>query len=168
MQVQRRLRNGIGGNVSYSYSKLMDDGMLGGRGQGGSVLAQNWLDLKAERALSPSNQTNRLSTGLQFSSGQGLHAAALLHGWKAHVLKDWTVMTNVNIASGLPETPLLTSITKGTGISGQLRPEVVGAALPRDTRISLQYQCVLVGSDSGWTVWATPAATSLPGPPSSA
>jgi trimeric autotransporter adhesin len=130
VQVQRRLRNGIGGNVSYSYSKLMDDGMLGGRGQGGSVLAQNWLDLKAERALSTSNQTNRLSTGLQFSSGQGLHAAALLHGWKAHVLKDWTVMTNVNIASGLPETPLLTSITKGTGISGQLRPEVVGPLYP--------------------------------------
>ena len=25
--------------------------MLGGRGQGGSVLAQNWLDLTAERAV---------------------------------------------------------------------------------------------------------------------
>ncbi|MGA7239075.1 MAG: TonB-dependent receptor, partial [Bryobacteraceae bacterium] len=130
VQVQRRLRNGIGGNIAYSYSKLMDDGMLGGRGQGASVLAQNWLDLKAERALSTSNQTNRLTTGLQFSSGQGLHAAALLHGWKAHVLKDWTVMTNVTLASGLPETPLLTSITKGTGISGQLRPEVVGPLYP--------------------------------------
>jgi hypothetical protein len=130
VQLQRRLRNGLGGNVAYSYSKLMDDGMLGGRGQGASVLAQNWLDLKAERALSSSNQTNRLSTGLQFSSGQGLHAAALLKGWKAHALKDWTIMTNVNVASGLPETPTLTSITKGTGISGQLRPEVVGQLYP--------------------------------------
>jgi trimeric autotransporter adhesin len=130
VQVQRRLRNGIGGNVSYTYSKLMDDGMLGGRGQGASVLAQNWLDLKAERALSTSNQTNRLTTGLQFSSGQGLHAAALLKGWKATLLKDWTIMTNVTLASGLPETPLLTSITQGTGISGQLRPEVVGPLYP--------------------------------------
>ncbi len=130
VSIQRRLRNGLGGNVAYTYSKLMDDGMLGGRGQGGSVLAQNWLDLSAERAISSSNQTHRLSTGLQFSSGQGLHAAALLRGWKAHVLKDWTIMTNVNIASGLPETPLLTSITKGTGISGQLRPEVVGPLYP--------------------------------------
>ncbi len=48
--------------TSAILSKLMDDGMLGGRGQGASVLAQNWLDLNAERALSHSNQTNRLST----------------------------------------------------------------------------------------------------------
>ncbi len=130
VQMQRRLRNGIGGNASYSYSKLMDNGQLGGRGGGGSALAQNWLDLKAERAISTSNQTNRLSTGLQFSSGQGLHAAALLKGWKATLLKDWTVMTNINIASGTPETPLLIAITKGTGISGQLRPEVVGPLYP--------------------------------------
>ena len=39
-------------------------------------------------------------------------------------------MTTVSIASGLPETPLLTSITRGTGISGQLRPEVVGPLYP--------------------------------------
>ncbi len=83
VQLQRRMHNGLGGNLSYTYSKLMDDGMLGGRGQGNSVLAQNWLDLKAERALSPSNQTHRLTGSLQFSSGQGLHAAALLKGWKA-------------------------------------------------------------------------------------
>ncbi len=84
VQFQRRLRNGLGGNIGYTYSKLIDDGMLGGRGQGSSVLAQNWLDLRAERAVSSSNQTHRLSTGLQFSSGQGLHAAALLKGWRAH------------------------------------------------------------------------------------
>jgi hypothetical protein len=130
VQVQRRLRNGIGGNIGYTYSKLIDDGMLGGRGGGGSVLAQNWLDLKAERALSSSNQSNRLTTGLQFSSGQGLHAAALLKGWRATLLKDWTIMTNITLASGLPETPVLTSITKGTGITGQLRPEVVGPLYP--------------------------------------
>jgi hypothetical protein len=108
----------------------MDDGMLGGRGQGGSVLAQNWLDLKAERALSPSNQTNRLNGSLQFSSGQGLHAAALLKGWKATVLKDWTISPNVTLASGTPETPVLAATTRGTGITGQTRPEVVGSLYP--------------------------------------
>jgi hypothetical protein len=71
-----------------------------------------------------------LSTGVQFSTGQGLRAAALLKGWRATVIKDWTIMTNVNVASGLPETPVLTSITKGTGITGQLRPEVVGQLYP--------------------------------------
>jgi hypothetical protein len=129
-QLQRRMHNGLGANLVYSHSKLMDDGMLGGRGQGGAVLAQNWLDLKAERALSPSNQTNRLNASMQFSSGQGLHAAALLKGWKATVLKDWTISPNLTLASGTPETPILATTTRGTGITGQVRPEVVGALYP--------------------------------------
>jgi hypothetical protein len=129
-QIQRRMHNGLAFNTVYSYSKLMDDGMLGGRGQGNSVLAQNWLDLKAERALSPSNQTQRLVTSMQFSSGQGLHAAALLKGWKATILKDWTISPNLSIASGLPETPVLNSTTRGTGITGQVRPEVIGSLYP--------------------------------------
>jgi hypothetical protein len=108
----------------------MDDGMLGGRGQGNSVLAQNWLDLKAERALSPSNQTNRLNASMQFSSGQGLHAAALLKGWKATVLKDWTISPTVTLATGMPETPVLNSVTRNTGITGQVRPEVIGSLYP--------------------------------------
>jgi hypothetical protein len=108
----------------------MDDGMLGGRGQGGAVLAQNWLDLKAERAISPGNQTHRLSGNWQFSSGQGLHAAALLKGWRATLLKDWTVTNNVTIASGTPETPVVTSALRGTGITATVRPEVVGDLYP--------------------------------------
>jgi hypothetical protein len=129
-QIQRRMHNGLAANVVYSYSKLMDDGMLGGRGQGGSVLAQNWLDLKAERALSPSNQTNKLNASMQFSSGQGLHAAALLRGWKATAFKDWTIAPTLSLASGTPETPVLTSTTKGTGITGTQRPEVIGPLYP--------------------------------------
>jgi len=129
-QIQHRMHNGLGFNAVYSYSKLMDDGMLGGRGQGNSVLAQNWLDLKAERALSPSNQTQRLVTSMQFSSGQGLHAAALLKGWKATLLKDWTISPNLSIATGTPETPVLNSTTRGTGITGQVRPEVIGSLYP--------------------------------------
>jgi hypothetical protein len=129
-QIQRRMHNGLAFNTVYSYSKLMDDGMLGGRGQGNSVLAQNWLDLRAERALSPSNQTQKLVTSMQFSSGQGLHAAALLKGWKATVLKDWTISPNLSIATGTPETPVLATTTKGTGITGQVRPEVIGSLYP--------------------------------------
>jgi hypothetical protein len=130
IQLQRRMHNGLGGSLSYSFSKLIDDGMLGGRGQGGSVTAQNWLDLKAERAISPSNQTHRLSANWQFSSGQGLHAAALLKGWRATLLKDWTVTNNITIGSGLPETPVLTSAVRGTGISATTRPEVVAPLYP--------------------------------------
>jgi hypothetical protein len=130
VSVQRRLRNGIGANMSYTFSKLLDDAVLGGRGQGSAVLAQNWLDLSAERGLDSTNRTHTLSGGLQLSSGHGLHAAALLRGWKAHLLKDWTVLTNITVASGAPETPILTSTTRGTGITGQIRPELVGPLYP--------------------------------------
>jgi hypothetical protein len=67
---------------------------------------------------------------MQFSSGQGLHAAALLKGWKATVLKDWTISPNLSLASGTPETPVLNTTTRGTGITGQVRPEVVGPLYP--------------------------------------
>lgn len=127
---QRRLRNGIGGNISYTYSKLLDDAALGGRGQGSAPLAQNWLDLEAERALDPSNHTHVLNAGLQLSSGQGLHAAALLRGWRAHVLKDWTALTSITLSSGSPLTPLLTATTRGTGITGQIRPELIAPLYP--------------------------------------
>ena len=130
VNLQRRMHNGLGANVSYTFSKLIDDGVLGGRGQGSTVLAQNWLNLKGERALSPSNQSHRLSGGLQFSSGQGLHAAALLKGWRATLLKDWSVMTNVTLASGTPETPTLATAVRGTGITGQIRPEVIAPLYP--------------------------------------
>jgi hypothetical protein len=129
-QIQHRMHNGLAFNAVYTYSKLMDDGMLGGRGQGNSVLAQNWLDLKAERALSPSNQAQKLVTSMQFSSGQGLHAAALLKGWKATAFKDWTISPNLSLATGTPETPVLNSTTRGTGITGQVRPEVIAPLYP--------------------------------------
>ncbi len=129
IQMQRRMHNGFGGNVSYTYSKLISDGMLGGRG-GSSSTAQNWLDLAAERSVDSSNQTHRLTGSWQFSSGQGLHAAALLKGWRATVLKDWTVTNNVTVGSGRPETPLVTSSVRGTGITATTRPELVAPLYP--------------------------------------
>ena len=131
VQVQRRLRNGLGANVSYTFAKLIDNGgALGGRGQGSAALAQNWLDLNADRGVDGSVRQHTMSSGLQFSSGQGLHAAALLKGWKAHVLKDWTILTNINLGSGAALTPIMTNTTRGTGITGQERPEVVGSLYP--------------------------------------
>ena len=52
-QLNRRFRSGLGANASYQFSKSIDNAGTGGRGQGGTPVAQNWLDLSAERGLSP-------------------------------------------------------------------------------------------------------------------
>ena len=130
IQMQRRMHNGFGGTCfRHVLETDLADVLLGGRG-GSSSTAQNWLDLAAERSVDSSNQTHRLTGSWQFSSGQGLHAAALLKGWRATVLKDWTVTNNVTVGSGRPETPLVTSSVRGTGITATTRPELVAPLYP--------------------------------------
>ncbi len=61
-QLQHRFHNGFLVNATYVFSKAIDDAQtLGGRGAAGSGYAQNWLDLSAERSLSSFNRTNTLN-----------------------------------------------------------------------------------------------------------
>ena len=52
LELRRRLHNGVSADVKYVYAKAIDDSAGLGSGQG-SAIAQNWLDLTAERGLSP-------------------------------------------------------------------------------------------------------------------
>jgi trimeric autotransporter adhesin len=130
IQLMRRFRSGLSGNLMYIYSHAIDDSAgLGGRGQGGTAIAQNWLDLDAERSNSSFDQRHRLTASMQFSTGQGLHGGALLSGWRGAAFKDWTFTTNMTVASGLPETPTVLnnrSVAGGTGVAGTLRSNLTG------------------------------------------
>ena len=127
VQLRRRLHNGITASVQYTLSKSIDDAALGGRGQGGSVLAQNWLDLSAERALSPFDQRHLATFSAQYTSGMGMHGGTLLSGWRGAAFKGWTLLTNITVGSGLPETPVDPALRfSGTAFTG-LRPEYTGA-----------------------------------------
>jgi hypothetical protein len=124
--LRRRLHNGITASAQYTLSKSIDDASLGGRGQGGSVLAQNWLDLSAERALSPFDQRHLATFSAQYTSGMGMHGGTLLSGWRGAAFKGWTLLTNITVGSGLPETPVDPALRfSGTGFTG-LRPEYTG------------------------------------------
>src|SRR5262249_39014793 len=72
IQVRRRLRSGFTATVQYTLSKSIDDGALGGKGQGGQVIAQNWLDLAAERGPSSFDQRHLLSVQAQYTTGMGI------------------------------------------------------------------------------------------------
>jgi trimeric autotransporter adhesin len=116
-------------------------GPSSGQGSGGSltsssttqsasptpVIAQNWLDLHAERSLSSFDQRHLLNLQAQYTSGEGLGGGTLLGGWRGRVLKEWTVVATTVIGSGLPETPIYLAAVTGTGFTGTIRPDATGA-----------------------------------------
>lgn len=151
LQLRRRLRAGFAASLLYTWSKSIDDdAALGGTGHqsnssasqtdfsagasssspGSSPqIAQNWLDLKAERSLSSFDQRHLLNLQAQYTTGQGLEGGTLLGGWRGRMLKEWTLLTRLDVGTGLPETPVFPLAVPGTGWIGPLRPDRTGASL---------------------------------------
>ncbi|MBI2150607.1 MAG: TonB-dependent receptor, partial [Acidobacteria bacterium] len=135
IQLRRRLRNGFTASTQYTFSKAIDDAplMAGGQvvtvTQGGANIAQNWLDLKAERALSNFDQRHQFTVQTQYTTGVGVRGGALLSGWKGGLFKEWTVASQLTLGSGLPQTPVYLSAVPGTGVTGTLRPNLTSASV---------------------------------------
>ena len=153
VQLRRRLRNGFTASVLYTFSKSIDDdAQLGGLGHVmastlGSTdstsagaptqspaaatpeIAQNWLELHAERSLSSFDQRHLLHLQLQYTSGEGLGGGTLMTGWRGRLLKGWTVLTTVIAGTGLPETPVYLAAVPGTGFTGTIRPDATSASI---------------------------------------
>lgn len=147
VQLRRRLRGGLTASVDYIYSKsLDDDSVVGATGHvetqaamgapddtstspsTNPTIAQNWLDLNAERGLSTFDQRNLATVEVQYTTGMGL-TETLLNGWRGRFFKEWTVMTRMSAGSGLPATPTFLDAVQGTGVTGPLRPNVTGTPL---------------------------------------
>ena len=124
MQLRRRLGNGFSANIDYTYSKSIDDAGLGGIG-----IAQNWRDLKAERALSTFDQRHLLNVQAQYTSGSGVFGSNILGGWKGAFLKQWTLTGLMTIGSGMPLTPVYAAVVPGTGRTGSMRPSLTGSSV---------------------------------------
>jgi hypothetical protein len=150
VQLRRRLRAGFAATLLYTYSTSVDDdSFLGGQGhetassqsQGSGestpapaatsspAIAQNWLDLRAERARSTFDQRHLLNLQVQYTTGQGLEGGTLMSGWRGRLLKEWTVLTSISIGTGLPETPSYLATVPGTGFYNTIRPSLTGAPI---------------------------------------
>jgi len=129
IQLRRRLRSGLTGSLQYTYSKSIDDAALGGRNQGSPVIAQNWLDLDAERGLSNFDQRHLLNAQIQYTTGMGLAGGTLLSGWKGALFKEWTFGSQITAGTGLPLTPIYLTAVNGTGVTGSIRPDYTGASV---------------------------------------
>jgi hypothetical protein len=101
--LMRRFRGGISMNARYTFSKSIDDASSFG-GVGGTV-AQNWLDLAAERGLSSFNRTNVFTMSWVYTSPFGnpnSHYAS--GGWPGRLLRNWSLSGSVTAESGTPLT----------------------------------------------------------------
>jgi hypothetical protein len=151
--VRKRLAGGFAIGGTYTFSKSLDDASsigagatsvasspglgAGGTGasgasastNGGSAnVAQNPLDLSAERGLSSFNQTHKFTADYLVELPFG-HDKRWLIGntpWRA-IAGDWQWSGDWTIASGLPFTPRLLNNTceVNGGTTGTLRPNLV-------------------------------------------
>lgn len=128
VQLRRRLRAGFTAQMTYTFAKSIDNAALGGQG-GAAMIAQNWLDLASERALSNFDQRHLVNLTAQYTTGMGIAGGTLLGGWTGALFKDWTMAGQLTAGSGLPLTPIWFAPAKNTGVIGSLRPNFTGTPL---------------------------------------
>jgi hypothetical protein len=124
VELRRRQRNGFQASVQYTYSKSIDDA-----GLGGSSISQNWLDRRAERALSNFDQRHVVAAQGQYTTGTFTRVSGFWSGWRGKLFREWTLTSALTAGSGRPLTPIIVAPVKGTGITGPLRPDVTSALL---------------------------------------
>jgi len=122
VQLRRRLRNGLGATVQYTLAKSTDNAAaFGGASLTGASVAQNWLDLDAERGRSSFDQRHLVTAQVQYTTGSGVTGGTLLDGTKGRLLKDWTLAGDLSTGSGMPLTPVYLTQVRGTGVIGTIR-----------------------------------------------
>ncbi len=103
VRVQQRFRRGFSWMLHYTYSKSIDDSST--FGGVGNTVAQNWLDLSAERGLSSFDRRQVLTGNWVATSpigAQGSRFAA--DGKTARLLKDWQLSGSLTAETGTPLT----------------------------------------------------------------
>ncbi len=135
VRATQRFRSGFSFSVYYQYSKSIDNSST--FGGAGNTVAQNWLDLAAERGLSSFNQPQSLTANWVATSPIGRDGSRFApHGAVAHLLGGWQLGGSVTAESGLP----LTARVLGNGAQlaqtggiGSGRAEATGQGIGSST-----------------------------------
>ncbi|MGA2434256.1 MAG: TonB-dependent receptor [Bryobacteraceae bacterium] len=125
-RVQRRMRHGISMSILYTFSKSIDDSST--FGGVGNTVAQDWLDISAERGLSSFDRRHVLTMNWVWTSPWGNEGSRIAPGTLAgRLLKDWLLSGGLTAESG---TPLTATCSNGLGAAatggiGTCRADVV-------------------------------------------
>jgi hypothetical protein len=122
-ELRRRLRAGMQWTATYTLTKATDNAASFG-GPGGSI-AQNWLDLEAERAPSSFEQRHLFRLNFSYNSGQGIAGGALRTGLAGALVNGWNLTANLTAGSGTPRTPIY-RVTSVAGVTGTVRADLTG------------------------------------------
>ena len=126
LRVRKRLRNGLSLGGTYIYSKSIDDASsIGG---GATVVAQNDLDIAAERGLSSFDQRQRLVADYLYDLPFGKDRKWLTSNGVAQTLfGGFALSGNMTLGSGFPFSPRFfgaeTDLSRG--VTGAERPDLV-------------------------------------------
>ena len=124
LQLRRRLRRGFTSEATYTWAKAIDNAALAGSG---FLIAQNWLDLSAERGRSNFDQRHVVSFSTQYTTGATSGPGFLTRGVGGALYREWTFTSQLNFGTGLPLTPTSFSPVRGTGVTGSIRANYNGA-----------------------------------------
>jgi hypothetical protein len=136
VRVRRRMSKGLGIGAQYVFSKSIDDASsIGG---GGVVVAQDPLDISADRGLSSFNQTHKFTGNWMYDLPFGENRRFAQKGAWSHVFSNWQWSGDFTVASGLFFTPSVLggAVDIARGVSGSLRANLVpgqSVSLPNPT-----------------------------------
>jgi hypothetical protein len=129
--LMRRFRGGISMNARYTFAKSIDDASSFG-GVGGTV-AQNWLDLAAERGLSSFDRRHVFNMSWVYTSPFGNpNSRFASSGWAGRLLRNWSLSGGITAETGTPLTARVLGNTVSlaqTGGVGSLRADSTGQAV---------------------------------------
>jgi hypothetical protein len=127
-RVTRRFSKGASLNALYTFGKSIDN--VSTFGGGVPVVAQDDKNLSAERGLSSFDRRQTLALSYVLTSPAGGPKSRLAAtGWKARLLREWTLSGGVTANSGAPFTATVLgnrSDASGTGLLGSGRADATG------------------------------------------
>ena len=135
VRISRRFNRGISMQAFYSFSKSIDDSSS--FGGAGNTVAQNWLDLAAERGLSSFDRGHSFDMNWVWTSPAGNPGSRISgSGLAGRMLRDWQLSGSITAQTGTP----LTARTLGntarlaqTGGIGSGRADATGLDLASAT-----------------------------------
>ncbi len=134
-RLQRRFRHGISVMALYTFSKSIDNSST--FGGAGNTVAQNWLDLAAERGLSSFDHRHALNMVWVLTSPFGSDTSRFAnHGLPARLLRNWQLTGGLTAQTGAPLTARVGANGLGlaaTGGTGSGRADATGESISSST-----------------------------------